>query len=79
MGANFYKPRYSINFKTLSISLPYKNSRLYKFVDKRGNIVIRRGFWHRRYMKLKAWKWLLNRRRFLYNAAKKKNSKKRSF
>ena len=70
--SNFYKPRYKIAFRTNSKCLPYKNSRLSKFVDKRGNRLVRKGYWHRRQLKLKNLKWFLIRYRFSFNKFKKK-------
>ena len=40
--ANVYKPRYKIVYKLKNKILPYKNSRLWGFYDKRGIITFRR-------------------------------------
>ena len=70
--SNFYKPRYKIVFRTNTKCLPYKNSRLSKFVDTRGKRLVRKGYWHRRQLKLKNLKWFLIRYRFGLNKFKQK-------
>lgn len=55
--------------------IPYKNSRLSKFNDIRGRKYLRKGYWHRQYLKLKNLKWI-TKRRFLRSQKKWKKSNK---
>lgn len=55
--SNFYKPRYKSIYKFRSKIWPYKNSKLWRFVDKRGRKRFRKGYWHRRYLALTSKKW----------------------
>ena len=54
--ANFYKPRYKSSFRTQTKVIPYKNSRLQKIYDRRGNLTFRHGYGHRQHLKLKSLK-----------------------
>lgn len=76
--ANFYKPRYKYILKAKSKIWPYKNSRLKGFYDIRGTITFRKGFWHRRHMKLKNLKWIQSRR-FLLPKKKQRLRKKTKY
>ena len=60
--ANIYKPRYKQVLRTKSKIWAYKNSRLKGFYDLRGVVTFRKGFWHRRHLKLKNAKWFQGRR-----------------
>jgi len=64
---NFYKPRFKVVKKTNRKNLLYKNSRLWKFNDKRGFKFLRKGFWHRQYLKLKNLNWMIRRRSLRVN------------
>jgi len=77
--SNFYKPKYKINYNTLSKIGFYKNSRLYKFIDKRGKRKFRRGFGHRRQLKLKNSKWFTIRRFLIPRRFKKRFRNKYKF
>lgn len=55
--SNFYKPRYKSVYKFRSKIWPYKNSKLWRFIDKRGRKRFRKGYWHRRYWALTSKKW----------------------
>ena len=64
---NFYKPRFKVVKRTNRKNLLYKNSRLWKFNDKRGFKFLRKGFWHRQYLKLKNLNWIIRRRSLRVN------------
>lgn len=78
---SFYKSKYKLVKKTNQKTLFYKNSRLWKFNDKRGYKFIRKGFWHRRYLKLKSLSWLVKRRFLRLNKKfrERKNLKYRNY
>lgn len=75
--ANFYKPKYKLNYTMKTKILPYKNSRLSKFYDRRGNITFRKGFWHRQYLKLNSQKWRSIKR--ILSPKKRKNRFQKKF
>jgi len=72
---NFYKPRLKLVLRLNSKIIPYKNSRLWKFNDIRGRKYLRKGYWHRQYLKLKNLKWI-TKRRILRSQKKWKKSNK---
>lgn len=57
-----YKSKYKIVKQLNQKNTFYKNSRLWKFYDKRGSRFYRKGFWHRQYLKLKSLNWMVKRR-----------------
>lgn len=77
--ANFYKPRYKSSFRTQTKVIPYKNSRLQKIYDRRGNLTFRHGYGHRQHLKLKSLKWVLLRRFMIPKLYKPQIRKKQRF
>lgn len=62
--SNWYKPKYKVCYRLRNKIWINKNFKLRKLVDKRGKVLIRRGWLHRRGRPLKSLKWNLIRRQF---------------
>jgi hypothetical protein len=58
------KPYYKLHWNTRGNINGYSLSRLYKFVDKRGVIRLKKGFYVRRFLKQGSLKWVQGRRFF---------------
>lgn len=60
--SNIYKPRYKVCYQTKNKVWIYKNSRLRKIYDIRGQVVLKRGWKYKKMMVAKNMKWTIVRR-----------------